>query len=173
MFDFCSGRMSLSTPGHKIHGAPSSAFLWPGRTMAKFGNGNGYAGNIDGQDISGYDDKTKALYNSIKSAEYSEAKYGTGLYLISSTMAGTTEPNTQGSGNYWLALKAAAYDNSTFGASDRYSWLGTVTDNDLAWFVSWNGDISDHSQDNAYVIAPAFNLDTSKVSLKGNALTVK
>ena len=95
--------------------------------MAKFGNGSPYANNIDGQDISGYDDKTTALYNSIKSAEYAGADYGTGLYLVSNAMTGTTTDGTIGSGNYWTALKTAAANFDSFGASSSVSWASSAS----------------------------------------------
>lgn len=147
---------------------------WPGRSMAKFGNGSLYASSIDGQDISGYDDKTTALYNSIKSAEYAGADYGTGLYLVSNAMAGTTTDGTMGSGNYNLALRTAAGNFSSFGASGNNSWLGTVGSDSYAWYVNSDGNVFSYdSKDYSYVVAPAFNLDPSKVTLNGYALTVK
>ncbi|MGN0414861.1 MAG: hypothetical protein ACI4FX_05165 [Agathobacter sp.] len=151
-----------------------TAGYWPGYTMAQFGNGSFYASYIDGQDISGYDDKTTTLYNSIQSAEYSGADYGTGLYLVSNAMAGTTESGEKGSGNYWTALKTAAVNKSSFGASHSYSWLGTVYSSTGAQAVDSHGGVCNHAyQDVLFVVAPAFNLDTSKVTLEGNALTVK
>ncbi|MGN0415954.1 MAG: hypothetical protein ACI4FX_10765 [Agathobacter sp.] len=151
-----------------------TAGYWPGYTMAKWGNGSSYGSNIDGQDISGYDDKTTDLYNSIKSAEYAGADYGTGLYLVSNAMAGTTTYGSQGSGNYWAALKTAAENYSSFGDSYSNSWLGTVGGSDYAWFVDSDGNVYyDVYQNNSFVVAPAFNLDTSKVTLEGNAITVK
>lgn len=151
-----------------------TAGAWPGCEMAQFGNGSKYASNIDGQDISGYDDKTTALYNSIKSAEYSGADYGTGLYLVSNAMAGTTTSGRQGSGNYWTALKTAAANKSSFGAEYGHSWLGTVDGSGSAWYVSSYGNVY-YGSNQVYssVVAPAFNLDPSKVTLNGNAITVK
>lgn len=143
---------------------------WPGRTMAKFGNGSNYASNIDGQDISGYDDKTTNLYNSIKSAEYAGASYGTGLYLISKDMA---QPSYAG-GNYHSALKTAAGNCRSLGVSFNCAWFGTVNGSNKAWFVNSDGIFGNYGdQGYSCVLAPAFNLDTSKVTLEGNALTVK
>lgn len=150
-----------------------TAGVWPGYKMAQFGNGSQYASNIDGQDISGYDDKTTTLYNSIKSAEYSGADYGTGLYLISNAMAGTTTYGL-GSGNYWTALATAAGNRSSFGASGSDSWLGTVYGSYYAWNVYSDGYVDYYNcQDYSFVVAPAFNLDPSKVTLSGNTITVK
>lgn len=63
------------------HGVTHGA--WPGFVMSQFGNGNYYSKSIDGQDISGYDNKMKELYVTIKDAENTSASYGKGLYLIS------------------------------------------------------------------------------------------
>ncbi|MCI7321720.1 MAG: leucine-rich repeat domain-containing protein [Lachnospiraceae bacterium] len=142
---------------------------WPGFTMAQFGNSLYYTSDIDGRDISRYNARTTALYNSIKSAEYAGASYGTGLYLISRNMA---KPSYAG-GNYNQALKTAAGNYRSFGASYSYSWLGTVNSGYYAWFVDSYGNVNSNSgQPNSCVLAPAFNLDTSKVVLNGNALTV-
>ena len=144
--------------------------LWPGYTVAQFGNGSFYESNIDGQDISGYDDKTTALYNSIKSAEYAGASYGTGLYLISKEMA---QPSYVG-GNYYSALKTAAENHSSFDVDSYGSWLGTIYDSHYPWSVHSNGNVHNKcSQGIPLVLAPAFNLDISKVTLEGYALTVK
>ena len=141
--------------------------------MAKFGNGSYYTKSIDGQDISGYDAKTAILYESIKSAEYAGTSYGTGLYLISNAKSNQTTAGNQGSGNYWTALKTAASNYSSFGASGTNSWLGTVYGSGNAWFVGSNGNVNcNHGQSDSFVLAPAFTLDTSKVVLNGNALTV-
>lgn len=146
---------------------------WPGYKMAKFGNGSNYTSNIDGQDISEYDDKTTALYNNIKSAEYTGASYGTGLFLVSNEKAGTTTNNTKGSGNYCTALKTAAANRSSSGASYNYAWLGTVNGSGSAWRVDSGGYVNySNSQNSSYVLAPAFNLDTSKIALSGTTITV-
>lgn len=147
---------------------------WPGYKMASFGNGASYTSNIDGQDISTYDDKTIALYNSIKSAEYSGASYGTGLFLVSNEKVGTTTGGSLGSGNYWTALNTAITNYSSFGASSSCAWLGTVRNSDSAWFVSSTYGVHyNNGQSGLFVIAPAFNLDISKVTLEGHTLTIK
>lgn len=64
---------------------------WPGYTLPQFGNGNYYGNSIDGQNISGYDDKMRSLYDAIKDAEDSSTSYGNGLFLISKEKAGFTE----------------------------------------------------------------------------------
>lgn len=146
---------------------------WPGYTMSKFGNNNYYSSNIDGQDISDYNQKTKDLYAAIKAAEYTSAPYGKGLFLVSNAKCNQTSAGYQGSGNYWTALTTAATNYSSFGASDSHAWLGTVGGSNNAWCVNSNGNVDyDDYQGNSYVVAPAFNLDTSKVSLSGTSLTV-
>ncbi len=78
--------------------------------MLKFGGNvdNFYAADIDGEDISAYDDKMQALYEAIKDAEDSSTSYGKGLFLISKEKAGFTEWGKSGSGNYWQVLKKVA-----------------------------------------------------------------
>lgn len=160
---------------------------WPGCTMSgTLTNAAGdtitlpaglaiYNGNIDGYDISAYNTKTSELYNSIKSAEYVGASYGKGLFLVSNEKAGTTDISTDGSGYYCNALKTAGANFRSFGASYKSAWLGTnrcIGDN-KAMCVNSSGRISDGNQNNMCVVAPAFNLDTNKVTLEGNIITVK
>lgn len=145
-----------------------TAGVWPGYKMSKFGNGDFYANSIDGQDISAYDDKTTTLYNSIRSAEYVSATYGKGLFLVSNEKAGTTTTGSKGSGNYHTALKTAA-NSGSFGASYSYAWLGTVYGSSNAWGVNQDGNVYNGSfQNSSFVVAPAFNLDTSKITLDGS-----
>ncbi len=53
--------------------------------MLKFGGkvDDFYATDIDGEDISAYDDKMLALYDALKDVEDKSASYGKGLYLVS------------------------------------------------------------------------------------------
>ena len=146
---------------------------WPGFKMEKFGNGNYYADSIDGQDISGYDNKMKELYVTIKDAENTSASYGKGLYLISEEKAGFTEWGHPGSGNYWQALKAAAENACSFGSPDNYAWLGTVYGSGGAWYVNSNGGVSYNDQSDDYVVAPVFNLDLSKVEIVGDEIVIR
>ena len=150
---------------------------WPGYKMTKFGNGADYKSNIDGQDISNYDDKMTSLYNTIKSAEKSTS-YGKGLYLISIDKLGVDSSkkpnNATTSGNYSAALKKAA--NKT----NNGVWTGTYFNNyyagsgyskHQAYVLFQSGTIvGNTSKDYGYTqtsslgIAPVFNLDTSKVT---------
>ena len=157
---------------------------WPGYAMSgtitnaagssiNLGSANSYYnGNIDGYDISNYNSATQNLYNSIKAVEKTGMSYGKGLFLVSNAKAGQTSSGNQGSGNYWTALKSAATNHSSFGASNYAAWLGTVYGSDGAWCVDSNGSVYyDYNQNYSFVVAPAFNLDTSKVSLSGTELT--
>ena len=87
---------------------------WPGYAMAKFGgNANSYYNqDITGQDISGFDAKTQALYNTISYAQSGNS----GLYLVSNAQAGSTSNGSSGSGYYWTALKEAATNYGSFGS---------------------------------------------------------
>ena len=148
--------------------------MWPGFVIPKFGNGNYYGRSIDGQDISDYDEKMSALYNAIKDVEDKSASYGKGLYLVSKEKAGFTECGEPGSGNYWKALKAAAENASSFGSSSYYAWLGTVYGGSSAWCVGSDGNVCiGNVQSYDLVVAPAFNLDLSKVEVAGDEIIIK
>ena len=148
---------------------------WPGFKMAKFGGeiNTSFATDIDGEDISTYDDKMQKLYNAIKYAEDKSATYGEGLYLVSEEKAGFTEWGHPGSGNYWQALEAAAENACSFGSPDNYAWLGTVYGSGGAWYVNSNGGVSYNDQSDDYVVAPVFNLDLSKVEIRGDEIIIR
>lgn len=127
---------------------------WPGYAMAKFGgNANSYySQDITGQDISGFDAKTQALYNTISYAQSGNS----GLYLVSNAQAGSTTNGNQGSGYYWQALKEAATNYSSFGCPSSSAWLGTVNGSNNAWYVNSNGNVyNNNNQNNDFVVAPA------------------
>ena len=147
--------------------------MWPGFVIPKFGNGNYYGRSIDGQDSSDYDEKMSALYNAIKDVEDKSASYGKGLYLVSKEKAGYTEWCEPGSDDYWQALKKAAGNASSFRCPNNYAWLGTVYGSDYAWCVGSSGNVYDYSQNSDYVVAPAFNLDLSKVEVVGDEIIIK
>ena len=148
---------------------------WPGLEMAQFGNGNYYTNSIDGEDISAYDNKMKELYDAIKDVEDTSASYGKGLYLVSREKAGFIKLDKPGSGNYWKALKAAAENASSFGAVSYNAWLGTVYGGNYAWYVYSGGNFYNNGsgQSSDYVVAPAFNLDLSKVEIVGDEIIIK
>ena len=154
------------------HGVTCGA--WPGFVIPQFGNGNFYAADIDGEDISVYDDKMRSLYDAIKDAEDSSASYGKGLFLISKEKAGFTRCGEPGSGNYWKALKAAAENARSFGSPYSCAWLGTVNGSVSAWYASSGGNVYyNYGQSSDYVVAPVFNLDLSKVEVVGDEIIIK
>ena len=143
---------------------------WPGFKMTEFDSKY----SIDGYDISAYDVKAKKLYDAIKDVEDKSASYGKGLYLVSKEKAGFTECGEPGSGNYWKALKAAAENASSFGSSSYYAWLGTVYGGSSAWCVGSDGNVCiGNVQSYDLVVAPAFNLDLSKVEVAGDEIIIK
>ena len=143
---------------------------WPGFKMTEFDSKY----SIDGYDISAYDVKTKKLYDAIKDVEDKSASYGKGLYLVSKEKAGFTEWGEPGSGDYWQALKKAAGNASSFGSPNYCAWLGAVYGGGNAWCVHSGGNVCDYSgQGNDYVVAPAFNLDLSKVEVAGDEIIIK
>lgn len=150
--------------------------VWPGYKMLKFGCkiDEVYASDIDGEDISAYDDKMQTLYNTIKEVEDTSASYGKGLYLISKGKVGFTESGESGSGYYWQALKRAANNAESFGLFFYHTWLGTVDGGYYAWFVNSNGNVySSYGQNNDFVVAPAFNLDLSKVEIRDDKIVIR
>ena len=142
---------------------------WPGFKMTEFDSKY----SIDGYDISAYDVKTKKLYDAIKDVEDKSASYGKGLYLVSKEKAGFTEWGEPGSGDYWQALKKAAGNASSFGCPSYCAWLGAVGGSDGAWYVSSNGNVYNYYQDSDCVVAPAYNLDLSKVEVVGDEIIIK
>ena len=150
--------------------------VWPGFKMAKFGGeiNTNFAVDIDGHNISAYDNKMQSLYDAIKDVEDKSAPYGEGLYLISKEKAGFTEWDQPVSGDYWQALKKAAGNASSFGCPFNYAWLGTVYGSNYAWCVYSRGNVCGSSgQGNDLVVAPAFNLDLSKVEVAGDEIVIK
>lgn len=148
---------------------------WPGYKMSQFGNGNYYANSIDGQDISDYDDKMRALYDSIKDVEDMSSSYGKGLYLVSIEKVGFKEWSMPGSGYYWTALREAVANYSSFGAPIGELWFGTIDDSNYAFCVNL-GDFcyfNSNNQWSSYMVAPTFNLDLSKVEIEGDEIVKK
>ena len=147
---------------------------WPDFKMEKFGNGDYYADSIDGQDISAYDHKLKELYNAIKDVEDKSATYGKGLYLVSKEKVGFTKCGKQGSGYYWTALKEAAMNYQSFGAASNGAWLDTVSGSGNPLCVDSNGGVyNGNLRSSGFVVAPAFNLDLSKVEIVGDEIIIK
>lgn len=139
--------------------------------MPQFGNGDYYSKSIDGEDISAYDNKMKELYDTIKDAEDSSVSYGKGLFLINKEKASFPDLNEPGPGNYWKVLKRAAENAQSFGAASSSAWLGAVDGSYGAWCVDRFGHVYNiNYQYVDYVVAPAFNLDLSKVEVVENQI---
>ena len=149
---------------------------WPGFKMSQFGNGHYYGSDIDGQDISSYDDKTQKLYDAIKDVEDMSATYGKGLYLVSAekVQLPTIIYGASGAGYYCDALVFAGSQGNPNGTHCN-AWLGTLGNKEnTAWFVNCfaNGYIT-LQDDVIKTIAPTFNLDLSKVEIKGDEIIKK
>lgn len=93
--------------------------------------------------------------------------------LLVKKKTGFTEIGDPGSGYYWTELKAVAENTSAFGNASYSAWLGSAFGSYYAWFVSSDGSIYGYAQNVDFVIAPAFNLDLSKVEIKGDEIIKK
>ena len=154
------------------HGVTVGA--WPGYKMLKFGSkiDRFYASDIDGEDISAYDDKMQALYDTIKEVEDTSASYGKGLYLISKEKTGYMKWGNPGSGFYWQTLKTVTKYARSLGTSHSGAWIGTYNGSYSAWYVN-SGDIYNYdNQSYDFVVAPAFNLDLSKVEICDDEIVI-
>lgn len=149
---------------------------WPGFKMSQFGNGHYYGSDIDGQDISSYDDKTQKLYDAIKDVEDMSATYGKGLYLVSAekVQLPTIIYGASGAGYYCDAIVSAGSQGNPNGTHCN-AWLGTLGNKEnTAWFVNCfaNGYIT-LQDDVIKTIATTFNLDLSKVEIAGDEIIKK
>lgn len=155
------------------HGVTSGT--WPGYKKFKFGGSTDefYAFNIDGENIRTYDDQMQALYDTIKEVEDTSASYGKGLYLVSKEKSGCKNWGKAGSGYYCRALKKAATYADSFGAFSNGTWIGTAHNSNYAWCVGSDGcAYGCNSQKCSCVIAPAFNLDLSKVEIRDDEIVI-
>lgn len=144
--------------------------------LTKFENGHYYGSDIDGQDISSYDDKTQKLYDAIKDVEDTSAAYGKGLYLVSAekVQLPTIIYGASGAGYYCDAIVSAGSEGNPNGTHCN-AWLGTLGNKEnTAWFVNCfaNGYIA-LQDDVVKTIAPAFNIDLSKVVISGDEIVKK
>ena len=153
-----------------------TAGTWPAYKLTtdytgtkNYGSANtAYNSNIDGDNIANYDDVTSTWYSKYSAVEKTGASYGSGLFLVSNAKCGTTTAGQAGSGNYYDPLKELAINAQTWGAGDRASWLGTVGTSPNAWYVGQSQVNKDYGQSNSFAVAPAFNLDLTKVKLVGD-----
>lgn len=99
------------------------------------------------------------------------------VYLPRGTSANTETVYWQGTWSNSYAsivhsiLASAAANYSTFGASNNYAWLGTADSSSYAYSVHSGGSFYNYYTGYSRVCAPAFTIDTSKVSLSGSTLT--
>ena len=100
-----------------------------------------------------------------------------GLYLVSATekndgffgaIADIYGESTTDKGNhYHYALYLAAKNYKSFNAAYSRAWMGSVQSSGYAWYVNSSGETScGYSQNDFCVLAPAFNLDVSKIDLE-------
>ena len=68
---------------------------------------------------------------------------------------------------------AILFNYSLFRASSSSAWLSTVYSNDYAQYVYSNGHVYGNLQNSDFVVAPAFNLDLSKVEIVGDEIIIK
>ena len=151
-----------------------TAGYWPGYKLTtdysgtkNYGSANtAYNGNIDGDNIANYDDVTSTWYSKYSAVEKTGASYGSGLFLVSNIKCNAPNNGDAGSGNYCSALKIAATNWESFGASTYDAYLGTIKQGYTnVWFVTPTNVYNISNQNVVYVIAPAFNLDLTKVKL--------
>ena len=169
-FDGCEWRVAEAKDGGYVlvmtKGNPAKGVMggyWAGYIK---NNNNYYIGNVEWEDISSYYAGLKIVYDDIKAAENASASNGKGLYLVPYNKVSSQ------SGQYWEAFKTAAGNYSSFGASYSYAWTGTYGGYNGAYGVSSNGSVNGSNQSNSFVVPAAFNLNPSKVRLKGTDLTV-
>ncbi len=136
---------------------------WPG--YALFGKGEAYAKGISYSNISDYDDKTKELYHRIRHVESKNpACPGIGLYLF------RKEDIEDNNAYAFNAYAKAAGNASLYDADGLGVWTGSPSDARSAYAWYNEGGASPAYPRISYVVAPAFNLDPSRVILDGNAI---
>lgn len=134
---------------------------WPGYKMEEYGNSQYY--NSDISSINDYDEKTRELYGKIKGVEKKYSAREEGLYFPAGYVAGTNK--------VWrkalVTLAERAMD---------YVWLGTVRGK-AALYISLCAGADYYlksycNQEKSCVIAPAFYLDLSKVTVEGDEILI-
>ena len=177
--------------GYVMQSTGMTTGTWPGYKLTSNYNGTKsygsantvYKNDIAGDNIANYDSVTSAFYTSWNSVELTSALYGKGLYLASYEQCGGTGIYLDGiwGGNYWLGNKIAAANEAEVSSNGYgFAWLGTLYDytNGYVWHVRQDGTLIQavHTgliQSSAIAIAPAFNLDASKVYLDGTTIKKK
>lgn len=135
---------------------------WPGYKMEEYGNSQYYSSDISS--INGYDEKTRKLYERIKGVEKKYSAREEGLYFPAGYVAGTNK--------VWrkalVTLAERAMD---------YVWLGVVRGK-AALYISPCAGAKDYylksycNQEKSCVIAPAFYLDLSKVTVEDDEILI-
>lgn len=129
--------------------------------MEEYGNSQYYSSDISS--INDYDEKTRKLYERIKGVEKKYSSREEGLYFPAGYVAGTNK--------VWrkalVTLAERAMD---------YVWLGTVRGKAALYISPCAG--ADYylksycNQEKSCVIAPAFYLDLSKVTVEGDEILI-
>ena len=98
-----------------------------------------------------------------------------GLYLVSYNKVSTESGKGGTSTNYYYRGHFdAAVNYSSFGATNVASWLGSPGAASHAYYVLSDSFIYDSNyQNNDFVLAPAFNLNPSKVTLEDHVISLK
>lgn len=139
---------------------------WPGYSMLQFGNEKIYNRDIFGEDISEYNKDTKKLMDQIRPVAV-DAVAGRGLYLMS-----TGDIKLVSILNKALASAAQQYDPSCKIAG-RYAWSGSLDENRYPWHINISGTQYCYlDQYLSLIVAPAFNLDLSKVAVTGDKIAI-
>ena len=161
---------------------------WPGYIYYRGYTSNNFLyKNISELNTSNYYDSKgnlKAFYDKYGGVNHVEASGGrnessgkwegksaqnNGLYLIDSIYN-----REYGEYYYGKALKEAANAYSFFELGKGEAWLGTNTGSETAACIHYyDGSISDGSQDRRFVLAPAFNIDATKVNVNDGDIKQK
>lgn len=136
---------------------------WPGYSMPQFGNNKYYGSDINHLDISDYNQKTRLLMDELKPIEGGSLKKG--LWL-----PGTNMMRLNGNWKNALARAAGTFFMEDY---DGHAWIGTTLNKNCAACIGTNRDEDMRFQDSSYCIAPAFQLDLSKIEVCGERIVAK
>lgn len=144
--------------------------MWPGYV---YNHNKYYRRSFEDRNISGYDDKTRDLYSKICEAEYDGNEYGEGLYLIPENCFWSSQYYY----NFEKAFSLAIQRFKDFGADYPAAWLGNRGyGHENAHYVRlhkkslWCNE--ETNQQHRNVIAPAFNLDLSKITVQDSNIAI-
>lgn len=155
---------------------------WPGDLLQL-----GSLKAIGGLDIHTYNTELSELYKQIKDIEYKKICYGKGLYLVSNDHVTKDASKLtlrrflfgrEGKGNYWKALKTAAENHRFYGgdASDDIAWIGSINEfNGAPYYICSDGKIGSNvniAYSSSIIVAPAFNVDLSRIRVCGNEIVI-